>query len=347
MHRGTTEQKPVLKANVPLVSSPAAPEELLALFSTRISSVRSLAAKYFAEGTEEFSAAALGNFISELSSRLCGGYDFRPAVQQIGDTNFDGLIMRIRQHLAAEQGKVCVVNKTKTAVSCSCVTEPDLWLQPKAEGVDAIEEQLSQAISRYENLLALERQQGKDERFTQRLLTMMQKQLAEHRTADGGKPKAELRGSSLEAKRLRGLKEIFEFYCKKQMPLGKKATFDRLSDVISHMTLGELTKLCRDFDLPISTGNVKELFKRKPYLGRTLDWPSFQVSFGFYRRIDDAPRPQRTDCGRPNSGDRGTFAPRSCKLGSSERSCRAGTGRPARRTRGDAPAAGNASLEVG
>jgi hypothetical protein len=55
-----------------------------------------------------------------------------------------------------------------------------------------------------------------------------------------------------QEKRNKALKEIFDFYSRQQMMIGKKATFDQIKNEVSNMNLGEYMGFCNDFDLMIS-----------------------------------------------------------------------------------------------
>ncbi len=80
-----------------------------------------------------------------------------------------------------------------------------------------------------------------------------------------------------EPAREKGLREIFAFYCRQQLLIGKKATFEQLESVLTNMNLGEFMKLCKDFAIPISATKIKELFKKTAKLSKELDWSCFTV----------------------------------------------------------------------
>ncbi len=280
----------------------ATPEELVALFETQSHRLRSVAAKYFvAPGQEEIRFADLSAFLDELSSR-CGNFDFRPAIPQSESKQiaFPELLRRLRSRVGQQLGPntpsadplalsvrandaggskpssfLLPPPQSKDTFSSSTVTKLDC-----VATADMIEEQLRQAIARYEGLLKLEKEQGKDTGYTQRLLGMMRNQFEAYKESQARRVHPGIKlpdEATTKEKRGQGLKEIFAFYCKQQMLLGQKPTFDRLTSALSHMTLGEFTRFCRDFGLPLSAGTIKQIYKKKPYHGRDLDWDMFYV----------------------------------------------------------------------
>jgi len=74
----------------------------------------------------------------------------------------------------------------------------------------------------------------------------------------------------------KGLKEIFEFYCKQQLLIGKKATFEQLNTVLSNMNLGEFMKFCKDFNINLPSTKIKEVFKKTARMARELDFDLFK-----------------------------------------------------------------------
>ncbi len=73
------------------------------------------------------------------------------------------------------------------------------------------------------------------------------------------------------------LKEIFEFYCKQQLLIGRKATFEQLNSALTNMNMGEFMRFCKDFAVPLPTEKQRELFKKTAKLGKALDWSSFRT----------------------------------------------------------------------
>jgi hypothetical protein len=59
-------------------------------------------------------------------------------------------------------------------------------------------------------------------------------------------------GESLDEKRKRGIKEIFDFYTRQHLMIGKKATFEQIEYEMSNMNMGEFMKFCKDFKIPVS-----------------------------------------------------------------------------------------------
>ena len=132
--------------------------------------------------------------------------------------------------------------------------------------IDPLEDHMKNAINKYKDLLRLQIDKNTDTKFTIRLVSMMKKQLKAHLESRNPNPSITSLASlpttkqdtQLEEKRMRGLNEIFMFYCKQQLLVGNKPTFEHMTTALNHMTLGELNKLCKDFAVPLSVEKIKE-----------------------------------------------------------------------------------------
>jgi len=302
--------------------------EILSYIDNHLYTIHENAKKYFKPNSEMITKKNLPLFLADLQT-ACNGFDFMPVLEFIHNESicFSELITIIREFL--DNIIVVTTPAIQSNANTSKIDTPDLnvptvpFVSPAAEkieeipkevvsvpvtnskntiNVDEIEEQLKIAISKYENLLKLQMSQGVDIAFTQKLLSLMHKQLNKHKstyqkdeTQQNNKSfskhavrvhpgleaftrsQAEPDKYILNEKQVRGLKEIFQFYCKQQQMLGKKVTFDKLMTCLSHMTIGEFTKFCKDFKVPIKTNRIKEIFKGKPYHGKELDWDKFIV----------------------------------------------------------------------
>ena len=60
--------------------------------------------------------------------------------------------------------------------------------------------------------------------------------------SQGPKSKFTVPGETLEERREKGLKEIFDHYARSQMMIGRKATFEQIQHEISNLNLGEYMK---------------------------------------------------------------------------------------------------------
>ena len=67
---------------------------------------------------------------------------------------------------------------------------------------------------------------------------------------------------TLEDKQNRGIKEIFDFYTRQHLMVGKKATFEQIEYELSNINMGEFMKFCKDFNVPLSKIKWAEVFKK-------------------------------------------------------------------------------------
>lgn len=85
-------------------------------------------------------------------------------------------------------------------------------------------------------------------------------------------------GETLEERRDKGLKEIFDHYAKSQMLIGRKATFEDIQHEISNLNLGEYMKFCKDFKIPCNKVKVAEVFKKTATNSKELFFDDFKNS---------------------------------------------------------------------
>lgn len=57
---------------------------------------------------------------------------------------------------------------------------------------------------------------------------------------------------SIQERRDKGIKEIFDFYTRQHLMIGKKATFEQIEYELSNLNMGEFMKFCKDFNIPVS-----------------------------------------------------------------------------------------------
>lgn len=84
---------------------------------------------------------------------------------------------------------------------------------------------------------------------------------------------------SLDEKRKRGIKEIFDFYTRQHLMIGKKATFDQIQYELSNMNMGEFMKFCKDFNIPVSKTRCAEIFKKTAKNSKEMFLEHFNESF--------------------------------------------------------------------
>jgi len=56
------------------------------------------------------------------------------------------------------------------------------------------------------------------------------------------------------------MNEIFHFYSRQHIP--KNRQFDDLKEIMNQVDLGEYTKFCKDFDIPLTKTKITEIFKK-------------------------------------------------------------------------------------
>ena len=134
------------------------------------------------------------------------------------------------------------------------------------------------SIKKQVELLKQKKLLGKDTTITKNLIYHLKNHLSgrlpkKHKTLD--------ESNDIEM----NLKEIFYFYCRQQCTLSKKHTFDEMSRNASYMTMGEFIIFCKDFNIPLKSSKVKELFKRQVRESKQVDFNVFLVSINIsYRR---------------------------------------------------------------
>lgn len=84
---------------------------------------------------------------------------------------------------------------------------------------------------------------------------------------------------SLEDKRQKGVKEIFDFYTRQHLMVGKKATFEQIEYELSNLNMGEFMRFCKDFKIPVSKTRCAEVFKKTAKNSKEMFLEHFQESF--------------------------------------------------------------------
>ncbi|CAI2372176.1 unnamed protein product [Moneuplotes crassus] len=83
----------------------------------------------------------------------------------------------------------------------------------------------------------------------------------------------------LEDRRKKGIREIFDFYTRQHLMIGKKATFEEIQYELSNMNMGEFMKFCKDFKIPVSKTRCAEIFKKTAKNSKEMFIEHFKESF--------------------------------------------------------------------
>ena len=79
--------------------------------------------------------------------------------------------------------------------------------------------------------------------------------------------------TTLEDRRTRGLREIFNFYSRQHIPNGKE--FDEVKESMTQVDLGEFMSFSKDFKIPLTKAKLTEVFKKCSINHRPLKFPEF------------------------------------------------------------------------
>ena len=123
-------------------------------------------------------------------------------------------------------------------------------------------EKMKASHQMYRELLAKGHYSGdKEKRKYERMVLELERQIEEvkhdlFRAREGGVKRERKRGRE---KVLRG---VFEFYCRQQVMVGRKATFEEIEKEYRSMNMGEYMRFCLDFGLPYPKQRFLEVFKK-------------------------------------------------------------------------------------
>ena len=136
-------------------------------------------------------------------------------------------------------------------------------------GREVMENQILDSINNFEAVKQKQEEIGEDVSPTENVISTLKETLRELNKQGKLIPegKAVL---STDSNSVRGLKEIFYFYTRTQMMLGKKPTFDEIINELNTMNLVEFMKFAKDFDIPISPLKLRDLYKRNAHLSREM-----------------------------------------------------------------------------
>ena len=126
----------------------------------------------------------------------------------------------------------------------------------KAEDEGAVRQTLIETIQKYEKIIQESRNKVEKEilQGTVDTLKSKLKELeAQKAQAEPEPTKEESSAQKKEEKRIKALKEIFDFYCAQQLNVGKASTFDRLDRISKTINLGTFKIILKNFKVKMST----------------------------------------------------------------------------------------------
>ena len=125
---------------------------------------------------------------------------------------------------------------------------------------------IKDSITAYEAVAKKQEEIGENTMNTQNVVEILKKTLNELNGKFGNISKA----GKIENKRIKGLKEIFYFYTRTQMLLGRRPTFDDIINELNTMNMVEFMKFAKDFNIPISVYKLRDSFKKQAHLSREM-----------------------------------------------------------------------------
>ena len=188
-----------------------------------------------------------------MSSHVNAGYaNIEQLIQEAGDSGDlekEVLLKRIRQYLQLKEFSQNVSQNEAI----------NLMIEKTQKEIDILEEQrLKEKEAEEENL------EGEGEDF------------AQYEQSQPDHSRISRRGETLEERRAKGLREIFGYYAKSQMLIGRKATFEQIQHEISNLNLGEYMKFCKDFKIPCNKVKIAEVFKKIAKNSKELFFEDFK-----------------------------------------------------------------------
>ena len=164
----------------------------------------------------------------------------------------------------------------------------------KEHSDDEFEVNLKQSINQYENLIRTKENKGQDSSTIRSFIATLEKELDNYKSSKmtSREEPREINRSvkildrmqrekkyvmTIEEKREKGLKEIFAFYTRAQMLIGKKPTFEQIEKELNLLSLGKFTKFARDFEIQLPISLLTDMFKKVAVRGRELPYEKFRV----------------------------------------------------------------------
>lgn len=75
----------------------------------------------------------------------------------------------------------------------------------------------------------------------------------------------------------KGLREIFDFYCKQHIMQGNKMSFDEIGKEGTRMAYGDYIKLCADFLIPLKKEQLTEIYRVRVKRGnQAMEFSTFK-----------------------------------------------------------------------
>ena len=151
--------------------------------------------------------------------------------------------------------------------------------QSYGEGASVFHAQLQNTIGEYRSMLQTceteqdrSRVQGLIRTLEGQLRTLSDAPVHSKRSAASNAGRAE----TVEERRAKGLRELFDFYTRKQLLVGRHATFDQIQKEMSFLNLGEFMAIIKDFKIRVSKPKSTEIFKKFAKYSRELYFESFE-----------------------------------------------------------------------
>ncbi|CDW91270.1 UNKNOWN [Stylonychia lemnae] len=163
--------------------------------------------------------------------------------------------------------------------------EADQMIQQQDSDHDFLSQQLQKNIKDYENILKMKQYKSDKERIEIiKLVDTLKQQLGNYRQQKSQRPISNRKVEEAKPKediheqRLRGMKEIFHFYSRQHIPHNRQ--FDDLKEIMNEVDLGEYTKFCKDFEIPLSKAKITEIFKKCSINHKPHKFEQFYNSMG-------------------------------------------------------------------
>jgi len=160
-------------------------------------------------------------------------------------------------------------------------TNPDVVLVDNRADLNegAVRKALLATITNYENMLE-GASNDVEKTVLQTTIDTLKAQLVA--LDKGSSPKKEIKSEMDEAelrkreeRRVKAIKEIFDYYCSQQLLAGKHSTFDRLDRLANTITLGTFRVFLKCFKLKVDHHKVIELYHKAAALDENLQYTEF------------------------------------------------------------------------
>lgn len=183
-----------------------------------------------------------------------------------------GIVEALKSSLK-ENPNIKIVKNTEEAIAPDKVEIPAIKADELAPNeLTRMENQIQSSINSFEAVKVKQQEIGEDVSSTNNVINTLKETLGELSKKSGvSKSQVSKRVTDLGAdNRENGLKEIFYFYTRTQMMLGKKPTFDDIINELNTMNLVEFMKFAKDFQIPLSVIKLRDLYKKNAHLSREM-----------------------------------------------------------------------------